>query len=142
MWAPAPKRCAASSRRPGSSPPCIIFIDEIDAIGASRSGVSSSSDSTLIQLLTELDGFDDKCEIIVLAATNRPELLDAALRRPGRFDREVPVELPDLEGRMEILRHYLDKVAHEDTIDLNEIARLASGLLPAPTCAISSMRPP
>ena len=107
--------------------PCIIFIDEIDAIGASRSGVSSSSDSTLIQLLTELDGFDDKCEIIVLAATNRPELLDAALRRPGRFDREVPVELPDLEGRMEILRHYLDKVAHEDTIDLNEIARLASG---------------
>ena len=107
--------------------PCIIFIDEIDAIGASRSGVSSSNDSTLIQLLTELDGFDDKCEIIVLAATNRPELLDAALRRPGRFDREVPVELPDLEGRMKILGHYLDKVAHEDTIDLNEIARLASG---------------
>lgn len=107
--------------------PCIVFIDEIDAIGASRSGSSSSGDATLIQLLTELDGFDDKSEIIVLAATNRPELLDPALRRPGRFDREVPVELPDLEGRVEILRHYLDKVGHEEGIDVNEIARLASG---------------
>ncbi len=106
--------------------PSIVFIDEIDAVGAARSG-GSSSDATLIQLLTELDGFDDKSEGIVLAATNRPELLDPALRRPGRFDREVPVELPDLEGRMQILNHYLDKVAHEDGIDVNEIARLASG---------------
>ena len=106
--------------------PCIVFIDEIDAIGTSRSG-AASSDSTLIQLLTELDGFDDKCEIIVLAATNRPELLDPALRRPGRFDREVPVELPDLTGRMEILNHYLGKVKSEENIDVNEVARLAAG---------------
>jgi cell division protease FtsH len=74
-----------------------------------------------------MDGFDDKTEVIVLAATNRPELLDAALRRPGRFDREVPVELPDLEGRVEILSHYLTKVAPESGIDLNEVARLAAG---------------
>ena len=107
--------------------PCIVFIDEIDAIGASRSGASSSGDATLIQLLTEMDGFDDKSEIIVLAATNRPELLDAALRRPGRFDREVPVELPDLTGRMEIFSHYLAEVPHEEDIDVNEVARMASG---------------
>lgn len=81
----------------------------------------------LIQLLTELDGFDDKSEVIVLAATNQPQLLDPALRRPGRFDRQVPVELPDLEGRVSILEHYLAKVAHEDGINVNEIARLASG---------------
>ena len=107
--------------------PCIVFIDEIDAMGASRSGHAASSDATLIQLLTEMDGFDDKSEIIVLAATNRPELLDAALRRPGRFDRDVPVELPDLTGRMDILSHYLNKVEHEDGIDVNEVARLAAG---------------
>ena len=108
--------------------PCIIFIDEIDAIGASRSGGSvSSNDSILIQLLTEMDGFDDKSEIIVLAATNRPELLDAALRRPGRFDREIPVELPDLEGRVQILQHYLERMAHEDNLNLHEVANLASG---------------
>lgn len=108
--------------------PCIVFIDEIDAVGASRSsGVHGSGDTTLIQLLTEMDGFDDKSNVIVLAATNRPELLDPALRRPGRFDREVPVELPDLTGRMEILNYYLAKVAHEDGIDVNEVARLASG---------------
>lgn len=107
--------------------PCIVFIDEIDAIGASRSDQTSSHDSVLIQLLTEMDGFDDKAEIIVLAATNRPELLDAALRRPGRFDREVPVELPDLTGRTDILSYYLQKVQHEDGIDINEVARLAAG---------------
>ena len=108
--------------------PCIIFIDEIDAIGASRSGGSvGSNDSILIQLLTEMDGFDDKSEVIVLAATNRPELLDAALRRPGRFDREIPVELPDMEGRVQILSHYLESMAHEDGLDLHEVANLASG---------------
>ncbi len=106
--------------------PCIVFIDEIDAVGTSRSE-QATSDSVLIQLLTEMDGFDDKAEIIVLAATNRPELLDAALRRPGRFDREVPVELPDLTGRMDILSYYLRKVSHEDNIDVNEVARLAAG---------------
>ena len=107
--------------------PCIIFIDEIDAMGAARNAHSNVGDSTLIQLLTEMDGFDDKSEVIVLAATNRPELLDAALRRPGRFDRDVPVELPDLTGRMDILSYYLEKVAHEDGIDVNEVARLAAG---------------
>ncbi len=106
--------------------PCIVFIDEIDAVGASRKE-QASSDSVLIQLLTEMDGFDDKAEIIVLAATNRPELLDAALRRPGRFDREVPVELPDLTGRTDILNYYLQKVLHEEGIDTNEVARLAAG---------------
>ena len=108
--------------------PCIVFIDEIDAVGASRSGShTGSNDSILIQLLTEMDGFDDKSEIIVLAATNRPELLDAALRRPGRFDREIPVELPDIEGRIQILQHYLESMAHEDNLDLHEVANLASG---------------
>ena len=106
--------------------PCIVFIDEIDAIGTSRAG-TGHADSVLIQLLTELDGFDDKSEVIVLAATNQPQLLDPALRRPGRLDRQVPVELPDLEGRVSILEHYLAKVAHEDGINVNEIARLASG---------------
>ncbi len=106
--------------------PCIVFIDEIDAIGTSRAE-SGHADSVLIQLLTELDGFDDKSEVIVLAATNQPQLLDPALRRPGRFDRQVPVELPDLEGRASILEHYLAKVAHEDGINVNEIARLAAG---------------
>ena len=105
--------------------PCIIFIDEIDAIGGSRN--HSHSDSTLIQLLTEMDGFDDKSEVIILAATNRPEYLDPALRRPGRFDREVPLELPDLTGRIDILSMYLSKVDHEEGIDLNEVARLAAG---------------
>ena len=106
--------------------PCIIFIDEIDAIGTSRSG-RSGSDTTLIQLLTEMDGFDDKSEVIVLAATNHPENLDAALRRPGRFDREVPVELPDLEGRVSILNHYLQGVPHDAGIDVNAVARMAAG---------------
>ena len=106
--------------------PSIVFIDEIDAIGGNRNygGVNSE---TLIQLLTEMDGFDESNEVIILAATNRPEYLDPALKRPGRFDREIPVQLPDLLGRMDILSHYLESVPHEADIDINKVARLAAG---------------
>lgn len=106
--------------------PSIIFIDEIDAVGGNRNYGGSSSE-TLIQLLTEMDGFDETSEVIILAATNRPEYLDPALRRPGRFDREVPVHLPDLIGRMNIFSHYLEMVPHDVNIDLNKVARLAAG---------------
>lgn len=106
--------------------PSIVFIDEIDAVGGNRNYGGSNSE-TLIQLLTELDGFDESGEVIILAATNRPEYLDPALKRPGRFDREIPVHLPDLVGRMDILSHYLESVPHDANIDLNKVARLAAG---------------
>jgi cell division protease FtsH len=111
--------------------PCIVFIDEIDAIGKSRnSGISGGNDEreqTLNQLLTEMDGFEPDKGIVILAATNRPETLDKALLRPGRFDRRVPVELPDLAGRESILKVHAKKVKLADDIDFNVIARATSG---------------
>lgn len=111
--------------------PCIVFIDEIDAIGQKRNGSGvgghDEREQTLNQLLTEMDGFDGNNGVIILAATNRPETLDPALTRPGRFDRRVPVELPDLKGREEILRVHTKKIKVEDNIDYNRIARMASG---------------
>jgi len=110
--------------------PCIVFIDEIDAIGGKRDGRIGGNDEreqTLNQLLTEMDGFEDNNGIIILAATNRPESLDPALLRPGRFDRRVPVELPDLQGREAILKVHARKVRLSDDIDLKAIARMAAG---------------
>ena len=110
--------------------PCIVFIDEIDAIGGKRDGRIGGNDEreqTLNQLLTEMDGFEDNNGIIILAATNRPESLDPALLRPGRFDRRVPVELPDLQGREAILKVHSRKVRLSDDIDLKAIARMAAG---------------
>lgn len=110
--------------------PCIVFIDEIDAIGKKRDGQFGGNDEreqTLNQLLTEMDGFDSNNGVIILAATNRPESLDPALTRPGRFDRRVPVELPDLLGREAILKVHAKKVAHEENIDFTAVARMASG---------------
>ena len=110
--------------------PCIVFIDEIDAIGKKRDGQFSSNDEreqTLNQLLTEMDGFEGNTGVIILAATNRPDSLDPALTRPGRFDRRVPVELPDLKGREEILKVHAKKVALAPGIDFNTVARMASG---------------
>ena len=111
--------------------PCIVFIDEIDAIGQKRSGGqyggNDEREQTLNQLLTEMDGFEGNNGVIILAATNRPESLDPALTRPGRFDRRVPVELPDLLGREAILKVHAKKVAHEENIDFTAVARMASG---------------
>ena len=111
--------------------PCIIFIDEIDAIGRKRSdasiGGNDEREQTLNQLLTEMDGFESNNGVIILAATNRPESLDPALTRPGRFDRRVPVELPDLKGREEILKVHAKKVKLDESVDFNKIARMASG---------------
>ena len=111
--------------------PCIVFIDEIDAIGQKRSGGqyggNDEREQTLNQLLTEMDGFEGNTGVIILAATNRPESLDPALTRPGRFDRRVPVELPDLKGREEILKVHAKKVALAPGIDFNTVARMASG---------------
>lgn len=110
--------------------PCIVFIDEIDAIGKKRDGNIGGNDEreqTLNQLLTEMDGFEGNNGVIILAATNRPESLDPALLRPGRFDRRVPVELPDLKGREEILKVHTKKVKVADNIDYNKVARMASG---------------
>ena len=111
--------------------PCIVFIDEIDAIGQKRSGGpmggNDEREQTLNQLLTEMDGFEDNTGVIILAATNRPESLDPALTRPGRFDRRVPVELPDLAGREAILRVHAKKVQLADGIDFTAVARMASG---------------
>lgn len=110
--------------------PCIVFIDEIDAIGKKRDGNIGGNDEreqTLNQLLTEMDGFEENSGVIILAATNRPESLDPALTRPGRFDRRVPVELPDLKGREEILRVHAKKVKASQNIDFRKIARMASG---------------
>ena len=111
--------------------PCIVFIDEIDAIGQKRSGGqyggNDEREQTLNQLLTEMDGFEGNTGVIILASTNRPESLDPALTRPGRFDRRVPVELPDLKGREEILKVHAKKVALAPGIDFTTVARMASG---------------
>ena len=110
--------------------PCIVFIDEIDAIGKKRDGQLGGNDEreqTLNQLLTEMDGFDGNNGVIILAATNRPESLDPALTRPGRFDRRVPVELPDLKGREDILKVHARKVKIAEDVDFGKIARMASG---------------
>ena len=111
--------------------PCIVFIDEIDAIGQKRNtgtmGGNDEREQTLNQLLTEMDGFEGNSGVIILAATNRPESLDPALTRPGRFDRRVPVELPDLQGREAILRVHAKKIKIADDVDFKQIARMASG---------------
>lgn len=111
--------------------PCIVFIDEIDAIGGKRSngnmGGHDEREQTLNQLLTEMDGFEGNSGVVILAATNRPETLDPALTRPGRFDRRVPVELPDLKGREEILKVHVKKIKVEPNVDYTQIARMASG---------------
>ena len=111
--------------------PCIVFIDEIDAIGQKRSGGqyggNDEREQTLNQLLTEMDGFDSSNGVIILAATNRPESLDPALTRPGRFDRRVPVELPDLKGREEILKVHARKIKVAEDVDFSVVARMASG---------------
>ena len=111
--------------------PCIVFIDEIDAIGEKRSagniGGNDEREQTLNQLLTETDGFEGNTGVIILAATNRPESLDPALTRPGRFDRRVPVELPDLKGREDILKVHARKIKIADNVDFNKIARMAAG---------------
>lgn len=110
--------------------PCIVFIDEIDAIGKKRDGQLGGNDEreqTLNQLLTEMDGFEENTGVIILAATNRPESLDPALTHPGRFDRRVPVELPDLKGREEILKVHAKKIKIADDVDFRQIARMASG---------------
>ena len=111
--------------------PCIVFIDEIDAIGQKRSGGqyggNDEREQTLNQLLTEMDGFEGNSGVIILAATNRPESLDPALTRPGRFDRRVPVELPDLKGREEILKVHAKKIKLAENVDFGTVARMASG---------------
>ena len=110
--------------------PCIVFIDEIDAIGKKRDGQIGGNDEreqTLNQLLTEMDGFEGNNGVIILAATNRPESLDPALTRPGRFDRRVPVELPDLKGREEILKVHAKKIKIAEDVDFHTIARMAAG---------------
>ena len=111
--------------------PCIVFIDEIDAIGQKRNsgnlGGNDEREQTLNQLLTEMDGFEDNSGVIILAATNRPESLDPALTRPGRFDRRVPVELPDLKGREEILKVHARKIKVAEDVDFSVVARMASG---------------
>ena len=110
--------------------PCIVFIDEIDAIGQKRDGRLGGNDEreqTLNQLLTEMDGFEENTGVVILAATNRPESLDPALTRPGRFDRRVPVELPDLKGREDILKVHAKKVKTDNNIDYGKVARMASG---------------
>ena len=112
--------------------PCLVFIDEIDAIGQKRSGGgqyggNDEREQTLNQLLAEIDGFDSSKGVVILAATNRPEALDPALTRPGRFDRRVPVELPDLKGREEILKVHAKKVKLAENVDFNTVARMASG---------------
>ena len=112
--------------------PCIVFIDEIDAIGQKRSGGghlggNDEREQTLNQLLTEMDGFEDNSGVIILAATNRPESLDPALTRPGRFDRRVPVELPDLRGREAILKVHAKKIKYAEDVDFSRVARMASG---------------
>ena len=118
-------------RQAKETAPCIVFIDEIDAIGQKRSGGqyggNDEREQTLNQLLTEMDGFDGSSGVIILAATNRPESLDPALTRPGRFDRRVPVELPDLKGREAILKVHAKKIKVADDVDFLQVARMASG---------------
>ena len=111
--------------------PCIVFIDEIDTIGKKRDGAAvggnDEREQTLNQLLTEMDGFDGSRGVVILAATNRPDSLDPALLRPGRFDRRIPVELPDLQGREEILKVHAKKIKIADSVDFHEIAKAAAG---------------
>ena len=111
--------------------PCIVFIDEIDAIGKKRDvsalGGNDEREQTLNQLLTEMDGFEENTGVVILAATNRPEALDPALTRPGRFDRRVPVELPDLQGRVDILKVHARKIKYSQDVDFDKIARMAAG---------------
>ena len=110
--------------------PCIVFIDEIDAVGKKRDGRIGGNDEreqTLNQLLTEMDGFDGSKGVVILAATNQPDSLDPALLRPGRFDRRIPVELPDLQGRVDIFKVHAKKIKLADNVDFNAIARAASG---------------
>jgi len=111
--------------------PCIVFIDEIDAIGKKRDGGviggNDEREQTLNQLLTEMDGFEENLGVVILAATNRPEALDPALTRPGRFDRRVPVELPDLQGRIDILKVHAKKIKIGADVDFSKIARMAAG---------------
>ena len=111
--------------------PCIVFIDEIDAVGKKREsgqiGGNDEREQTLNQLLSEMDGFDGSKGVVILAATNRPESLDPALLRPGRFDRRIPVELPDLKGREDILKVHAAKIKIADNVDFNAIARTAAG---------------
>mgnify|MGYP000556177631 CR=1 FL=1 len=110
--------------------PCIVFIDEIDTIGKKRDGNIGGNDEreqTLNQLLTEMDGFDGSKGVVILAATNRPDSLDPALLRPGRFDRRIPVELPDLQGREEILKVHAKKIKIADNVDFSAIAKAAAG---------------
>ena len=111
--------------------PCIVFIDEIDAIGKKRDGSAlggnDEREQTLNQLLTEMDGFEENTGVVILAATNRPEALDPALTRPGRFDRRVPVELPDLQGRVDILKVHARKIKYSQDVDFDKIARMAAG---------------
>ena len=118
-------------KQAGEKAPCIVFIDEIDAIGKKRDsggvGGNDEREQTLNQLLTEMDGFEGNNGVIILAATNRPESLDPALTRPGRFDRRVPVELPDLKGREAILKVHAKKIKIADDVDFNKVARMASG---------------
>ncbi|MBC8545644.1 ATP-dependent metallopeptidase FtsH/Yme1/Tma family protein [Clostridiaceae bacterium NSJ-31] len=118
-------------KQAGEKAPCIVFIDEIDTIGKKRDsagiGGNDEREQTLNQLLTEMDGFDGSKGVVILAATNRPETLDPALLRPGRFDRRIPVELPDLAGREAILRVHAQKIKLVDTIDYNAVARATSG---------------
>ena len=119
-------------KQAGEKAPCIVFIDEIETIGKRRDGPSALSgnaerEQTLNQLLSEMDGFDGRKGVILLAATNRPEILDKALLRPGRFDRRIPVELPDLRGRIAILKIYMNKVKAQEPIDLGVIGRATSG---------------
>lgn len=118
-------------KQAGQKAPCIVFIDEIDTIGKKRDnggmGGNDEREQTLNQLLTEMDGFDGRKGVVILAATNRPDSLDPALLRPGRFDRRIPVELPDLRGREEILKVHAKKIRLSDGIDFNAVARMAAG---------------
>ena len=117
-------------KQAGEKAPCIVFIDEIDAIGKKRDGQMTSNDEreqTLNQLLTEMDGFDGSKGVVVLAATNRPDSLDPALLRPGRFDRRIPVELPDLQGRIDILKVHAKKIRLAEDVDFEPIAKTAAG---------------
>ena len=117
-------------KQAGEKAPCIVFIDEIDAVGKKRDGRIGGNDEreqTLNQLLTEMDGFDGSKGVVILAATNQPDSLDPALLRPGRFDRRIPVELPDLQGRVDILKVHATKIKLSDNVDFNAIARAASG---------------
>ena len=117
--------------------PCIIFIDEIDAIGKSRDtqmGGNDEREQTLNQLLAEMDGFESNKGLVLLAATNRPEILDPALLRPGRFDRRIIVERPDLKGRVEVLKVHSKDVKMDETVDLEAIALATSGAVWLRSC--------